>query len=67
MQAEIINGILVVIPSNETENYALNQWHDSAVMVRTVDALTLESVWIRGSRLKITGPVIKSGNCDAES
>lgn len=57
MQAEIINGVLVVTPSNETENYALNQWHDAAVMVRTVDALTLESVWIRGSRLKITGPV----------
>lgn len=61
MKAEIINGVLVVVPSNETENYALNQWHDAAVMVRTVDALTLESVWIRGSRLKITGPVNKSG------
>lgn len=56
MKAEIINGQLVVIPSNETEHYALINWL-AVAGVAISDPARNESIYIRGSTVKICAPV----------
>lgn len=38
MKAEIIEGILVIIPRNHTEDFALQKWHEA-----NVNGCTLET------------------------
>lgn len=57
MIAEIIKGTLVLMPGNETEEYALISWL-GASGVSFSDTRRMETVYIRGSCVKICATIV---------
>lgn len=56
MKAQIINHQLVLIPDNETEEFALRTWLENST-VEFEDHARAETQFLRGSALKVTKPI----------
>tara|TARA_R110000851_G_scaffold203710_5_gene355583 strand:+ start:414 stop:605 length:192 start_codon:yes stop_codon:yes gene_type:complete len=55
MIAEIVNGVLTIVPESPTEEYALNTWQETAIVMQVDVARNETYKWI-GSKIAVITP-----------